>query len=196
MKPQILDGAIVEDNVVLLAGGVASPGSVLKSMGVYGGCPAKQVRELKKEEIESLIIATADAHTAMAGIHAEECGKTQAEVAVDNEIMHDKYVRERSEWKQASPRRELRASSATHSIGASRSPTVQTAGPERAIRERVAPILADRPPHKLPLRTIRLSPLRRRFAGRSSCLSHLVAELLLSLARSPPINPRSHSLRL
>jgi carbonic anhydrase/acetyltransferase-like protein (isoleucine patch superfamily) len=97
-RAQVLDGAVVEDNVVLLPGAVASPGSKLESMNVYGGVPAKQVRKLTAEEVESLIVAKANEVTAMAGIHAEECGKTAAEVAVDEEIRHDKYLRSKDHF--------------------------------------------------------------------------------------------------
>ncbi|GMI29616.1 hypothetical protein TeGR_g335, partial [Tetraparma gracilis] len=46
-RAQVLDGATVEDNVVVEAGAVVSPGSTLRSMTVYAGVPAKEVRKLK-----------------------------------------------------------------------------------------------------------------------------------------------------
>lgn len=46
----ILDGAIVEDNVVIGAGTLVPPGKTLKSGYMYMGSPCKQVRPLKDSE--------------------------------------------------------------------------------------------------------------------------------------------------
>lgn len=47
----ILDGAIIEDEVVIGAGTLVPPGKVLRSGFMYMGSPAKQVRPLKESEI-------------------------------------------------------------------------------------------------------------------------------------------------
>ncbi len=46
----VMDGAIVENEVVLAAGSLVSPGKTLVSGYVYRGSPAKQVRELNEKE--------------------------------------------------------------------------------------------------------------------------------------------------
>lgn len=84
-KCQILDGAKVEDNVVLLDGTIASPGSVLKSGKVYAGVPAKEVRSVSDEEKAKLLVRCEELN-ALAGIHAEECGKSHADVMRDSAI--------------------------------------------------------------------------------------------------------------
>jgi carbonic anhydrase/acetyltransferase-like protein (isoleucine patch superfamily) len=48
----ILDGAIVEDEVVIGAGSLVPPGKRLESGFLYMGAPVKQIRPLKKSEKE------------------------------------------------------------------------------------------------------------------------------------------------
>ncbi|MDO6680892.1 MULTISPECIES: gamma carbonic anhydrase family protein [unclassified Oceanobacter] len=50
MKAMIMDGAIVEDDVIVGAGATVTPGKVLKSGWVYMGTPAKPVREITAKE--------------------------------------------------------------------------------------------------------------------------------------------------
>ncbi|MCG9731968.1 gamma carbonic anhydrase family protein [Shewanella sp. Isolate13] len=50
----ILDGAILEDDVILGAGSLVPPGKVLKSGYLYVGSPAKQARPLTETEIAFL----------------------------------------------------------------------------------------------------------------------------------------------
>lgn len=54
MGARILDGAIIEDNVMLGAGSLVAAGKHLESGSLYIGNPARRVRSLTKEEIESL----------------------------------------------------------------------------------------------------------------------------------------------
>jgi carbonic anhydrase/acetyltransferase-like protein (isoleucine patch superfamily) len=46
----ILDGAVLEDYVMLGAGALVTPGKTLKSGYLYVGAPAKQIRALNEEE--------------------------------------------------------------------------------------------------------------------------------------------------
>jgi carbonic anhydrase/acetyltransferase-like protein (isoleucine patch superfamily) len=54
MAAVVLDGAVIEDEVVVAAGSVVPPGKRLASHGLYLGNPAKRVRELSAPEIERL----------------------------------------------------------------------------------------------------------------------------------------------
>jgi len=50
MKSMIMDGAVVEDEVIVAAGATVSPGKVLESGFVYMGTPAKKVRPITEKE--------------------------------------------------------------------------------------------------------------------------------------------------
>lgn len=50
MGSTVLDGAVLEDNVMLGANSLVSPGKVLASGYLYLGSPAKKIRALKKAE--------------------------------------------------------------------------------------------------------------------------------------------------
>ena len=50
----VLDGAIIEEDVMLGAGSLVSPGKRLESGWLYRGRPATQARRLKPEELEML----------------------------------------------------------------------------------------------------------------------------------------------
>jgi len=51
MSATIMDGAIVEDYVVIGAGSLVPPGKRLESGKLYMGRPAKAVRELTEKEM-------------------------------------------------------------------------------------------------------------------------------------------------
>jgi carbonic anhydrase/acetyltransferase-like protein (isoleucine patch superfamily) len=55
MAAVVLDGAVIEDEVIVAAGSVVPPGKHLASRGLYLGNPAKRVRELTSMEIERLL---------------------------------------------------------------------------------------------------------------------------------------------
>jgi carbonic anhydrase/acetyltransferase-like protein (isoleucine patch superfamily) len=59
MATVVLDGAVIEDEVIVAAGSVVPPGKRLTSRGLYMGNPAKRVRELRDEEIERLVYGAA-----------------------------------------------------------------------------------------------------------------------------------------
>ena len=54
MQTMIMDGAVVENDVMLAAGSLVSPGKRLASGWLYLGRPARPVRELTAKEIEFL----------------------------------------------------------------------------------------------------------------------------------------------
>lgn len=54
MGAVILDGAIIEDEVMVAAGSVVTPGKTLESGFMYMGSPAKQARPLREKELEYL----------------------------------------------------------------------------------------------------------------------------------------------
>ena len=54
MQTMIMDGAVVENDVMLAAGSLVSPGKRLASGWLYRGRPARPVRELTAKEIEFL----------------------------------------------------------------------------------------------------------------------------------------------
>ena len=52
MKACIMDGAVVEDEVIVGAGSLVPPGKRLESGFVYAGSPAKQIRAISAKERE------------------------------------------------------------------------------------------------------------------------------------------------
>jgi len=55
MSAVILDGAVIEDEVLVAAGSVVPPGKRLASRGLYLGNPVKRARELTGREVEQLL---------------------------------------------------------------------------------------------------------------------------------------------
>lgn len=55
MAAVVLDGAIIEDEVIVAAGSVVPPGKRLTSHGLYLGNPAKRVRDLTETERARLV---------------------------------------------------------------------------------------------------------------------------------------------
>ena len=54
MQTMIMDGAVVESDVMLAAGSLVSPGKRLQSGWLYRGRPARPVRELTEQEMRFL----------------------------------------------------------------------------------------------------------------------------------------------
>jgi carbonic anhydrase/acetyltransferase-like protein (isoleucine patch superfamily) len=52
----VLDGVVVEDDVMIGAGAVVTPGKRLESGGLYVGNPARRVRELTEVERDRIPI--------------------------------------------------------------------------------------------------------------------------------------------
>jgi carbonic anhydrase/acetyltransferase-like protein (isoleucine patch superfamily) len=55
MSAVVLDGAVIEDEVIVAAGSVVPPGKRLASHGLYLGNPVKRARELTAAEIARLL---------------------------------------------------------------------------------------------------------------------------------------------
>ncbi len=54
MGATVMDGAVVETDVIVGAGSLVTPRKTLKSGFLYTGSPARQIRALSSDEIESL----------------------------------------------------------------------------------------------------------------------------------------------
>jgi len=54
MSAVIMDGAVVEDDVIIGAGSLVPPGKTLKSGHLYVGSPVKEARSLTEEELKFL----------------------------------------------------------------------------------------------------------------------------------------------
>ena len=54
MQAMVMDGAVIEDDVILAAGSLVPPGKRLRAGWLYRGRPAEPVRELSEEEREFL----------------------------------------------------------------------------------------------------------------------------------------------
>ncbi len=54
MKSCIMDDAKIEDGAMVAAGALVTPGTVVPAGQLWGGVPAKYMRDLTKEEIEFL----------------------------------------------------------------------------------------------------------------------------------------------
>jgi carbonic anhydrase/acetyltransferase-like protein (isoleucine patch superfamily) len=54
MGARLLDKVVVQDDVFIAAGSLVTPGKVLESGWLWGGQPARPMRELKPREIENL----------------------------------------------------------------------------------------------------------------------------------------------
>ena len=54
MGATVMDGTIVADDALIAAGALVTPGTHVASGTLYAGCPAKYVRHLSENEIESL----------------------------------------------------------------------------------------------------------------------------------------------
>ena len=50
----IMDGAVIEPDVIIGGGSVVTPGKALLSGGLYVGSPAKRIRDLRQEELDFL----------------------------------------------------------------------------------------------------------------------------------------------
>jgi carbonic anhydrase/acetyltransferase-like protein (isoleucine patch superfamily) len=56
----VMDHAVIESNCLVAAGALVPERAHLKSGWIYAGIPAKPLRELKPEEIETILIGTVD----------------------------------------------------------------------------------------------------------------------------------------
>lgn len=55
MGAVVMDGAVVEDDVVIAAGALVTPGKRLVSGRLYGGSPAREMRALRRQELDYFV---------------------------------------------------------------------------------------------------------------------------------------------
>ena len=56
----VMDGVLVESNSIIAAGAVVLEGTIVCGGSVYAGVPAKKVKSLSQEQIDSLVNGTAN----------------------------------------------------------------------------------------------------------------------------------------
>jgi carbonic anhydrase/acetyltransferase-like protein (isoleucine patch superfamily) len=67
MNAVVLDDVVVESNTIIAAGSVVTKGTIVESGCVYGGIPAKKLKEISKELLEGEIIRIANAYEMYSG---------------------------------------------------------------------------------------------------------------------------------
>ncbi|NQU88362.1 MAG: gamma carbonic anhydrase family protein [Mariniphaga sp.] len=72
MNAVILDDAIIESNSIIAAGSVVTKGTFVESGSVYGGIPAKKIKDVDKKLLEGEVKRIADAYSMYAGWYEEE----------------------------------------------------------------------------------------------------------------------------
>lgn len=75
MNASVLDGAIIEDQVLLAAGALVPPGKLLASGWLYAGSPAKPMRELNEKEKRFFKYSAAH-YVALGKRHSESSTRT------------------------------------------------------------------------------------------------------------------------
>jgi len=71
MGATVMDGAVVEDDVVIAAGALVTPGKRLRSGYLYTGCPARETRALSEGEM-SYFTYSASNYVALKDRHITE----------------------------------------------------------------------------------------------------------------------------
>jgi carbonic anhydrase/acetyltransferase-like protein (isoleucine patch superfamily) len=71
MGATVMDGAVVEDDVVIAAGALITPGKRLRSGYLYTGCPARESRALSEGEM-SYFTYSANNYVALKDRHISE----------------------------------------------------------------------------------------------------------------------------
>ena len=71
MGATVMDGAVVEHDVVIAAGALVTPGKRLRSGYLYAGSPARELRELSEKEIAYFVYSAAN-YTRLKDQHIEE----------------------------------------------------------------------------------------------------------------------------
>ena len=94
---QVLDGATVGSNSIISPGAIVSPGTSVPDGEVWAGAPAKSVRKVTKEDIESISNSAFDM-AELAALHAGECAKDYAQLKADEEALEDKEQRDPDYW--------------------------------------------------------------------------------------------------
>lgn len=58
MQSCVMDGAVVEVEAMVAGGSLVTPGKVVKSRELWGGRPAKYMRDLSDDEVDEMLVAT------------------------------------------------------------------------------------------------------------------------------------------
>eukprot|EP00695_Tsukubamonas_globosa_P003455 TRINITY_DN645_c0_g1_i1.p1 TRINITY_DN645_c0_g1~~TRINITY_DN645_c0_g1_i1.p1 ORF type:complete len:242 (-),score=94.32 TRINITY_DN645_c0_g1_i1:87-740(-) len=74
----VLDGAVVRSRSVVAPGALVTPGTTIPSGQLWGGAPAKYIRDLTAQEQEA-IAKLAEQNCELARLHAEESSKVDSE---------------------------------------------------------------------------------------------------------------------
>lgn len=77
---QVMDGATVQKNVVVAPGSLVSAGKTIPAGQMWGGVPAKMIRELTSDEIATIQAKVAE-NIDMAKLHSVETTKSWREIA-------------------------------------------------------------------------------------------------------------------
>ena len=85
---QVLDGAVVGNDVMILPGRVVTPGTKVGDGEVWGGNPAKMLRKTTEAE-KKFILDTAERNVELARLHKEENEKDYLQVQEDEEMRRD-----------------------------------------------------------------------------------------------------------
>ena len=67
----VMDGAVVESNSIVAAGALVTQGTIIKSGSVYGGSPAKLIKEISTELLEGQINRIAKSYAMYASWYKE-----------------------------------------------------------------------------------------------------------------------------
>ena len=90
---QVLDGSVVESNAIIAAGAIVTPGTTVKAGELWAGSPAKMVRKVTAEELQSMTENALDT-LGLARMHAHECSKDLAQLTQDEEAYEDATTRD------------------------------------------------------------------------------------------------------
>ena len=82
---QVLDGAVVETGAVVAPASVVTPGTTVPAAELWSGSPAKKVRQLTPEEVESFT-ARAIETASLAAEHALENSKDYKQILEEEEL--------------------------------------------------------------------------------------------------------------
>lgn len=102
---QVLDGALIEKNAIVGPGAVVTPGSIVKEGEYWLGSPAKMVRKVTADELQTSSANSTDT-LELARLHAIECNKDLAQLTKDQEIYEDKMYRDPDYWQPSDEQRE------------------------------------------------------------------------------------------
>jgi carbonic anhydrase/acetyltransferase-like protein (isoleucine patch superfamily) len=89
---QVMDGATVGSNSIILPGSVVTPGTTIPSGELWSGSPAKKVRALTSEEIASIAESAHDI-LELAYLHSVENSKDYKQLIVEEEDQLDREMR-------------------------------------------------------------------------------------------------------